>query len=270
VHTATYLNRSTIRAERAGRAITLDDVFPDWNEHDRLGIVVDSAYGVVGASLLIQIASLLFYEIKPQRREAVKRYPELYAFLVERPAGDLAMFDFYPRRREVVVPRDPAAMVDAVNDRAITRLLVVDGSAGEVQLGWDERNAALDRIVSAYAYSPTGRVAAGDLVLTGSADTELNVTMTLEPEKLIEMVSGWTEADIAAFEPQLLDPDVGFDGEVYAAYARERAPEVSDETRRALVEQRQSVLEDGVPVESYRGVSADDALSLLVPAAPTR
>jgi hypothetical protein len=267
VHTATYLNRSIISAKLAGEAVALDEVFPAWSEHDRLGIVVDSAYGVVGASLLIQAASLLFYEVKPRRRDAVKRYPELYALLIERPVGDLAMFDFYPRRREVVVPRDGAAVLDAINDRAITRLVVIDGPPREHRYGWDERNSALDRIVSAYAYSPTGRVAGGDLLLTGSDETEFNVTTTLEPEKLIELVTNWTESDIAAFEPQLLDDDVGFDGEVYAAYARARAPEVSEDTRRALVEQRRSVLEDGIPVERYRRLNVDEALNLLIPAA---
>lgn len=265
MHTATYLNRSTIRAERAGSAIALDQVFPDFNEHDRLGIVVDSAYGVVGASLLIQIAAFLFYDVRPRRRDAVKRYPELYAFLIDRPQGDLAMFDFYPRRREVVVPRDPDAVLDAINDRAITRLVVLDGVPRDHRYGWDERNAARDRVLSAYAYSPTGRVADGDLVLTGSEETELNVTMTLDPEKLAAWVSGWTTEEIAAFEPQLLDEDVGFDGDVYAAYARARAPEVSEATRHELIAQRQAVLEHGVPVERYRRLSVDAALALLVP-----
>src|SRR5262245_50520817 len=118
MHTATYLSRSTISAELAGDAIAVDQVFPGWGEHDRLGIVVESAYGIVGASLLIQIAAFLFYDVRPQRRDAVKRYPELYAFLIDRPMGDLAMFDFYPRRREVIVPREPDAVLDAINDRA--------------------------------------------------------------------------------------------------------------------------------------------------------
>jgi hypothetical protein len=77
MHTAPYLKDSTIRAERTGEAITLDEVYPGWCEHERLGIVVDSAYGVVGASLLIQIASFLFYEVNPSRRDRWAGYPAI-------------------------------------------------------------------------------------------------------------------------------------------------------------------------------------------------
>src|SRR5581483_7109157 len=126
MHTATYLNRSSIRAELDSKPVPLDVVFPGWTAHDRFGIVVDSAYGVVGASLLIQVAAYLFYEVRPRRRDAIKHYPELYAFVLEQPVGDLSMLDFYPRRHEVIVPRNADALIGAVNDRAITRLAVID------------------------------------------------------------------------------------------------------------------------------------------------
>jgi hypothetical protein len=265
MHTATYPVREAFTAQRNGRPVGLDAVFPGWEPGDRFGIVVDSPYGVVGASLLIQIAAILFYDAVPARRSRLKRYPELYAFLIDGPKGDLAMFDFYPRRKEVVVPRDPAAVLDAIHDRGITRLAVIDGQRRENRYGWDERNTALDRIVSAYAYSPSGEAAQADLTIRGTERAESNVSMTLEPERLIEMITNWTEEEIREFEPQLLDDDVAFSADAYAEYARARASEVSEADRRRLVAERVALLDDGVPVERYRSIGVEEALELLVP-----
>jgi hypothetical protein len=265
MHTATYPDRAAFTAQRNGRPVTLDAVFPGWGPGDRFGIVVDTPYGVVGASLLIQIAAILFYDAVPERRSRLKRYPELYAFLIDCPKGDLAMFDFYPVRKEVVVPRDPAAVLEAVHDRAITRLAVIDGERSEYRYGWDERNTALDRIVSAYAYSPSGEAEQADLAIRGTEKAELNVSMTLEPDRLIEMITNWSEEEIREFEPQLLDDDVPFSADAYAEYARARASEVPEADRRRLVKERGALLQDGVPVERYRTISVEEALELLVP-----
>jgi hypothetical protein len=265
MHTATYPDRAALTAQRHGRSVTLDTVFPAWQSDDRFGIVVDRPYGLVGASLLVQVAALLFYEVAPERSSRLKRYPELYAFLIDGPKGDLGMFDFYPARKEVIVPRDPAAILDSVHDRAITRLAVIDGQRSDYRYGWDERNTALDRIATAYAYSPSGQAYKADLILRGTERTELNVSMTLEPNRLIDMITNWSEDDIREFEPQLLDDDVAFDAEAYAVYARARALEVPEAERRRLVRERAALLQDGVPVECYRTVNVDEALELLVP-----
>jgi hypothetical protein len=265
LHTATYLKYTTMSARRAGSPIAIQDVFPDWTSDDRLGIVVDHDYGVIGASLLIQTAALLFYGVNRDRNQELKCYPELYAFLLERPRGDLAMFDFFPRRKEVIVPRDPEAVLEAINDRAITRLLVVDGAPGSHSFPWHERNMALDRIRSAYAYSPAARLPGADMVMTGDADTELNVEMTVFPDRLITMLDNWTEDDIREFEPQLLDHDVDFSTDEYIAYATERASEVSDDARKAVARMRAGALEQGLPVEQYRTLSVAESLQLLVP-----
>jgi len=54
-------------------------------------------------------------------------YPDYFLFHVGRPLGDHARLDIWPRRKEVVVPEDPQGVLDAINDRAITRLVVEDG-----------------------------------------------------------------------------------------------------------------------------------------------
>jgi hypothetical protein len=79
------------------------------------------------------------------------------------------------------------------------------------------------------------------------------------------LITGWTEEDIRAFEPQLLDPEVGFDVDDYVAYARVRSAEVSSLARSRVVAQRREVMTDGVPVEHYRRLSIRDALAMLLP-----
>ena len=46
------------------------------------------------------------------------------------PLGDHGRLDVWPRRKEVVVEDDPERILEVVDDRAITRLLVEDGSRG--------------------------------------------------------------------------------------------------------------------------------------------
>ncbi|RWE06186.1 MAG: hypothetical protein EOS23_31720 [Mesorhizobium sp.] len=64
-------------------------------------------------------------------------------------------FDFWPRRREKILTDDPHTVLDAINDFGITRLAVPDGI--EIEHRPKEEDAALDRIVTAVAYLPSGR-----------------------------------------------------------------------------------------------------------------
>ena len=77
--------------------------------------------------LLIQLAVLAFYESVPARRGTPPRYPEIYLFHAGGRFGDFNAFDFWPPRKEVFLPADPAMVLEALNDRAITRLAVPEG-----------------------------------------------------------------------------------------------------------------------------------------------
>jgi hypothetical protein len=83
-----------------------------------------------------------------------------------------------------VVERDPRLILDAINDCAITRLAVPDVDPRRVQHEWKEPAAARDRIVTALAYSPAGRVRHPSWELPGTdVCTERNVELILDPPR---------------------------------------------------------------------------------------
>ena len=102
----------------------LEELFEGFGEQDRLGVIVNRPCGAVGASALISATVTAFYDIQRARGPDFFVYPDYYLFHVGRALGDHGMLDVFPSRKEVVVPEEPDAILDAVNDRAITRLVV--------------------------------------------------------------------------------------------------------------------------------------------------
>ena len=74
-------------------------------------------------------------------------------------------------------------MLRAVNDRAITRLVVEEGEPRDPDLGPEERASARARITSCLAYSASGRVAGADVRVAANAVVEGYVDATLDPER---------------------------------------------------------------------------------------
>src|SRR5215216_2291528 len=115
------------RIELAGRSARLEELFEGFTEHDRLGLVMRRPCGAVGASALIAATITAFYDEQRSRGRDFFIYPDYYLFHVGGPLGDHARLDIWPRRKEVVVEDDPELILEAIDDRAITRLGVEDG-----------------------------------------------------------------------------------------------------------------------------------------------
>jgi hypothetical protein len=155
-----------------GRAATIETLFPGFSEHDRLGIVIGADHGAAGAGTLILAAVTAFYDRLRARQDDFFAYADYFAFHVGVQRGSLRKLDVYPEHKEVVVADEAEQILRAINDRAITRLLVADGPVQTAELGRDTRASAQRRIRTAIAYSPGGRVAGADVVIRGSAVTE--------------------------------------------------------------------------------------------------
>jgi hypothetical protein len=95
---------------------------------------------------------------KPSRRKELAVYPEIYAFHIGRGRGAHAPYDFWPARREVITSMDHREVLDAINDRGITRLAVPDRPIRTVVHRPKEEDAAFDRLASGFVYSASGRV----------------------------------------------------------------------------------------------------------------
>ena len=229
----------------AGRSASIEDLFPGFGEHDRLGLVMRRPCAAVGASALIAATITAFYDIQRSRGSDFFIYPDYYLFHVGRPLGDHARLDVWPRRKEVVVSDEPQEILEAIDDRAITRLLVEDGAPGEPKLEEETLASARERIVTCLAYSATGRVARPDVRIAANQVTEGYVEAVLEPEARMERLraEGGHEARVEAIAL--------------------RAAEVEPGVRRRIRLARRELLEDGVPVETYRRIELDEALSRL-------
>lgn len=258
MHVLTLLKANMFDIRIGDQPASIADVLPDWHAHDRFGLVIDDAFGGIGATHLLQIAMTAFYDVKPSRKTELTVYPEIYAFHVGRGRGAHAPYDFWPARREVILETDDHRVIlDAINDRGITRLAVPDRPMRDVSHRPKEVDAALDRIASAFVYDPSGRLADADLMIAGTDKrTEYNPEQALKP---------FSEERLAATKPSSTRPVKELDTS-YADWLRLRSGDVTEDERIAVQKRRADLREGGLVMESYRRVSVTEALQRLASA----
>jgi hypothetical protein len=227
MHSSRELRSSSFEITVGGREVRLVDLFDGFGEHDRLGLVIRRPCGGVGASALITATITAFYDIHRARGPDFFIYPDYFLFHVGRPLGDHARLDIWPSRKEVVVPEDPERVLEAINDRAITRLVVEDGEPGEPAFEPEALASARARIATCLVYSASGRVRDADVRIASNPVSEGYVGAVLDPEA--------------------------------------RLGEVAPEERRRIKRAREDLVEGEVPVETYRRIALDEALGLLAP-----
>ena len=244
MHSSRELSSSAFEIELGGVAAPLEALFEGFGGEDRLGVVLTRPCGAVGASALITATITAFYDIQRARASDFFVYPDYYLFHVGRPLGDHARLDVWPRHKEVVVSPGADRLLEAVNDRAVTRLVVEDGAAGEPPSDPGAVASARSRIETCLAYSASGRVKDADVRIAANPVTEGYVEAILDPE-----------ARIASLRAE------GNDERADAIAAR--AGEVDRDSRQRVLAGRRDLVEDGVPVESYRRIGLDEALGRL-------
>jgi hypothetical protein len=252
VHSARELRSSDFAIEVAGRRVRIEELLEGFGEQDRLGLVMSRPCGAVGASALISATITAFYDIQRARGPDFFIYPDYYLFHVGRPLGDHARLDVWPCRKEVVVAEQPQQVLEAIDDRGITRLLVEDGTPQQPKLEPEALASAHARIASCLAYSASGRVDRPGVSIASNPVTEGYVQDILDPEGRIARLRAETRN--------------GARVEAIAA----RAGEVEPEVRRRINLARRELVEHGVAVETYRRIDIDEALGLLAGAAVTR
>ena len=244
MHSSRELRSSSFEIEVDGVAATLEELFEGFGEQDRLGVVLTGPCGAVGASTLITATITAFYDIQRARGPDFFVYPDYFLFHAGRSLGDHGRLDIWPPHKEVVVPEDADRLLEAVNDRAVTRLVVEDGAAGEPPSDAGAVASARARIVTCLAYSPSGRVEDADVRIAGNPVTEGYVEAILDPE-----------ARIASLRAE--------GNEERADAIAARAGEVDRDSRQRILAGRRDLAEDGVTVETYRRIGLDEALGRL-------
>lgn len=252
MHTAFSLKSSMFEIEVDGQAADREK-WLDWQPNDRLGVVLNSPLGGLGASMLIQLATAAYFDVRPTRREA-PHYAEVYVFQSGGPHGDLSSFDIVPHR-EVFVSEEPGAMLEAINDRAITHLVVPDGTPRDLTFPWKEPESARDRIRHCYAYSAQGRTSDADVaIISRESLLRDDVELALEPMKLVENIESYL--DVGDATNQLYTRKL-------AQRVRGRLNEVSEDDKITARTYHDAILENDIMRQTFRTISVDTALSLL-------
>ncbi|MGC2941669.1 MULTISPECIES: hypothetical protein [unclassified Brevibacterium] len=125
MHTSTMLKTEEFSFARDGLDVGLDEIFPDFNRTDRLGIVSASPGDSLRAAPLLLAAIGAFYEqLWEEEEDEFFLYPDYFVFHIGELTGYHSPFDIWPQSKEVIVHPDPQALLAAINDRGITRLIL--------------------------------------------------------------------------------------------------------------------------------------------------
>ena len=245
MHSSRELSSSSFEIEVGGVATPLEELFEGFGEQDRLGVVLTRPCGAVGASALITATITAFYDIQRARGPDFFVYPDYYLFHVGRPLGDHARLDVWPRHKEVVVPaeRRPSARGDQRSRRHAAAWSKTAPRASRRPTR-PRVASARSRIQTCLAYSPSGRVEDADVRIAGNPVTEGYVEAILDPEARMARLRAEGDEERA---------------DAIAA----RAGEVDRDSRQRVLAGRRDLVEDGVPVETYRRIGLDEALGRL-------
>jgi hypothetical protein len=177
MHSTRELTSASFTVELDGQQVTIPELFPGFDARDRLGIVVHHPGGALGASVLILATITAFYDMQRARGDDFFIYPDYFIFHVGQQHGNHSMLDIWPGHKEVVVANEPEAVLRAINDRAITRLLVPDGRPGNPSFG--RATLASGWLRSALVYAPNGRAQDADVTAAGNTVTEAYVSAVI-------------------------------------------------------------------------------------------
>ena len=151
-------------------------------------------------------------------------YPEIFVFHVEKFHMNHANLDVWPPHREIIVENEPVRILEAINDRGITRLLIEDAepSSKKNMFMPEMISSAEQRIVSALAYSPAGWV----------EDSDVKVISCNAAEN-------------------------------YILGAIKMSKELSEEEKERLSRERRDIIVNGRVTESYRRITVTEAIKSL-------
>ncbi|UHQ98003.1 hypothetical protein HYG81_20475 (plasmid) [Natrinema zhouii] len=179
MHSSAELDDESFDYVQNGRSIRRADVMPSIDAHSRLGVVERRQFDALGATAFIYSRVRAFYDLYRQDRISTASvvadtidedtrvanyleengfyaYPDFYTFQATAELVDYLWFDIWPDHKQVHVGTDSETTLRAINDRAITTLLVPNGSPSPSSLAPETRESAERRIENCYLYSPDG------------------------------------------------------------------------------------------------------------------
>ena len=253
MHTASQLSAGMFRIELGRGPASLRQLLSGWTAASRLGVVVREPLGALGASFLMQAATVAFYDARPRRRRR-PLYAEIFLFHVGDRFGSHAPLDIWPPRKEVFVGFAAQDLLAAINNCAITHLALPEAPVRVVKHHYKEPDAALDRMKAAWLYAAGGRVADGDVTIAVRDGPALDdIETAIWPEALLEAV----EAGPVDDHPKVAEK------RRFANSVRSRYCEVAPEDRERMARRRAELRTNDAALETYRRIPIAEAIARL-------
>lgn len=124
MHTADLMKTEEFTYTRDSAEVGFGDIFPGFTAEDRVGIVAFEPGDSLKAAPLLLASVGAFYEELHATETDFYLYPDFFVFHVGGMKGRHSPLDVWPQSKEVVLPADPQALLAAINDRGITRLIL--------------------------------------------------------------------------------------------------------------------------------------------------
>lgn len=157
MHTAAELEATDFEYRSDGDVVSRDEVLPTITPAERVGVVMDDGTDGLGAGNLILSCITAFYDSLRETKDDFFEYPDYYTFQTTADPADYGMLDIYPEHKNVTVQPDAEHVLRAVNDRAISILLVPEGPTRSPDVEDITRRSAERRIDRCFLYAPGGR-----------------------------------------------------------------------------------------------------------------
>ena len=195
MHTTKELDSTSFEYRVDGNEVSRETVMPHITSDDRVGVVMGTGVEGLGAGTFVLSCVTAFYDyLNETREEDFFEYPDYYTFQTTSEPADYRMLDIYPDHKNVTVEPTIEHLLRAINDRAITILLVPDGEPTSPDVDEITLQSAQRRIDYCYAYAPDGR----------PSDAEFSIRQPRQPtddwfETTIESLDGETEVCVPSF-----------------------------------------------------------------------
>ena len=253
MHTAFTLTEEMFTVEIDGQAVDRSALFAG-TRHERIGVVVTTPLGGLGASFLVQLGITAYYDADRSSRLVNPHYPELYFFHAGGSFGEYSVLDAWPARKQVYLSDHGDELLGSINSHAITHLLLPDTMTLESVLGFAEPNAATDRLERCFLYHPSGRVPNGNISIHSHDPGSLeDITAVINlPDVLPAMVSAYPVPDAAAEH---------LDNEDWIKGVSMRMADIDPISRVEAFRVRDELMNEFGGTETYREISSVEAVS---------
>ncbi len=185
LHTTNIITSSEFIFKIGEDKADFENIFPEFTVNDRIGVIVKNYCGAIRARTLILSAVTEFYDAYRSQlgneTEKFRIYPDFFLFHIGKHFGDHQQLDIWPSHREIIIEDNPEKILETINDRGITRLIIEDTNPNEtVDFLQETVSSAKHRIKTPLAYSPNGRVENADITAKSTLNVERLVSNTLK------------------------------------------------------------------------------------------